>query len=177
MQQALAPEEERFYKNICVMGEAIHECVSKLYQKGYETVDPKIILMSLELMSVFDKHFLIQGFIGNSHIKCWDYVKIRDEVFFVENASDVFKYLPMDKINLFKDLFLTKDPNGESVVPQALKDQIWSILDAMIKISIKYVHKNRIPTLKSDGTKVYEKPDFFKDVDVEGHARNWGVVL
>lgn len=173
----LAPEEERFYKNICVMGEAIHECVSTLYKKGYKTVDPKIISMALEIMSVFDKHFLIRGFIENSHSKCWDYVKKRDEVYFVQNSSDIFKYLPMDKINLFKDLFLTKDEQGVSVVPQALKDQIWSILDAMIKISIKYVHKHRIPYNNPSGERGYNNPGFYPDLDLEWHKTNWGVVL
>jgi hypothetical protein len=173
----LVPEEERFYKNICVMGEAIHECVSKLYGKGYKTVDPQIILLALEVMSVFDKNFLIRGFIENSHSKCWNYIQKRDEVYFVQNSADIFKYLPMDKINLFKDLFLTKDETGASVVPQALKDQIWSILDAMVKISIKYVHKNRKPSINPKGEKVYLDPCFFNDLDLEWHAKNWGVLL
>lgn len=176
----LVPEEERFYKNILIMAEAIHDCVSKLCAKGYQTVDPAIVLLAVELIGAFDKHFLIQGYIKNSHTVCWDYIHKRDEIFFVKNSSDVFKYLPMDKINLFKDLFLTNDEEGNSVVPQELKDQLWDILSAMTKISIKYVHRQRAPYLKKlgDGSLVPAyRENFFEDIDVKRHAKTWGVIL
>jgi hypothetical protein len=176
----LVPEEERFYKNILIMAEAIHDCVTKLFDKGYKTVDPNVVSLAVEVIGVFDRHFLIQGYIKNSHSVCWDYIHKRDEVFFVKNSSDVFQYLPMDKINLFKDLFLTKDEQGNSVVPQELKDQLWNLLSAMTKISIKYIHNRRGPYLKKlgDGTLVPAyKQDFFEDIDVKKHANTWGVVL
>ena len=128
------------------------------------------------IQSFDDKNYLIQGFIENSHEKCWDSIKNRDEQFFVENAGNIFKYLPNDKVNLFKDLFITKDKYGNSVVSIELKNQLWKLFDAMIKISIKYIHKNRGPCLMENGIPAY-KISFFPTVDVSYHAKNWQVIL
>jgi hypothetical protein len=175
----IAPEEERFSKNTTIMAQAVHESVQKLYNAGYKTVDPTLIGLAVTVISAFDKHYLIQGFIENSHEKCWDGIKRRDEIFFVDNASDIFKYLPMDKVNLFRDLFLTKDSHGNSVISQSLKNQLWDLFDAMIKISIKYIHKNRSP----HSYQTYEgiinayRASFFDEVDIEKHSSVWGIKL
>jgi hypothetical protein len=195
----IPPEEERFAKNTTIMIQAVHESISHVYNKGYKTVDPSLIAVAASIISAFDKHYLIQGFIENSavnfvahetseaqasfekkYLTCWDSIKARDQEFFVQNASDVFKYLPMDKVNLFKDLFTTKDDSGNFVVPESLKDQIWKLFDAMIKISIKYIHKNRSPLsyVDSDGTVVNTyNSSFFDEVDLQRHAQVWEVVL
>jgi len=175
-----APEEERFAKNAVIMAQAIHESVRKLYNAGYKTVDPSLVAFAAAVISTFEKHFLIQGFIENSHNTCWDCIKRRDENFFVENASEIFKYLPIDKVNLFKDLFLTKDANGNSVVPDSLKNQLWDLFDAMVKISIKYIHKNRTPYYYQDNNNIVfngYKSSFFDEVDINHHASVWGVKL
>lgn len=174
-----APEEERFAKNTTIMAQAVHESVQKLYNAGYKTVDPTIVALAVTVISSFDKHYLIQGFIETSHEKCWDSIKKRDEVFFVNNASDIFKYLPMDKVNLFKDLFLTKDSQGNSVISQSLKNQLWDLFNAMIKISIKYIHKNRCPYSyqTNDGVVNTYGASFFDEVDLNKHAGVWGVKL
>lgn len=176
---SVAPEEERFAKNTTIMAQAVHESVQKLFNAGYKTVDPTLVSIAVSVISAFDKHYLIQGFIENSHEKCWDGIKKRDEIFFVENASDIFRYLPMDKVNLFKDLFLTKDPQGNSVVSQSLKNQLWDLFDAMIKISIKYIHKNRCPYSyqTNDGLANAYGASFFDEVDLNKHASVWGVKL
>lgn len=176
---SIAPEEERFSRNATIMAQAVHESITKLYNAGYKTVDPGIVLFAVTIISSFDKHYLIQGFIEGSHETCWDGIKRRDEVFFVENAGNIFKYLPMDKVNLFKDLFTTKDMNGNSVISQPFKDQLWDLLDAMVKISIKYVHKNRNPysIQTNEGIVNGYSTSFFNQVDVGKHANIWGVKL
>jgi hypothetical protein len=172
---SVAPEEERFAKNTTIMAQAIQEGIKKLCDAGYQTVDPTIVALAVTVISSFNKHYLIQGFIENSHEKCWDSIKKRDENFFVENASDIFKYLPMDKVNLFKDLFLTKDKNGNSVISQSLKTQLWDLFDAMIKISIKYIHKNRAPYSYSTPNGMINAygAQFFDEVDLDHHATVW----
>jgi len=174
-----APEEERFHKNTIIMAQAIHESVNTLYNKGYDTINPNLITLAVTVISSFDKHYLIQGFIENSHETCWDNIHKRDEKFFVENATDIFKYLPMDKVNLFKDLFSTVDTNGKSVVPQSLKDQLMDLLSAMIRISIKYIHKNRSPFSYSttDGMKHAYGSSFFDEVNIDYHAKVWEIKL
>ncbi|CAH6420859.1 Hypothetical protein HVR_LOCUS1308 [uncultured virus] len=176
---SLAPEHERFAKNTTIMAQAVHEGVKRLYDAGYKTIDPDLIDSAVRVISIFNKHFLIQGFIENSHEKCWDKFKEREEDFFVENAGDIFKYLPMDKVNLFKDLFVTKDSAGNSVVSQNLKNQLWDLFDAMIKISIKYVHNNRSPYSYStpNGISNAYGASFFDEVDIGHHANVWNVRL
>ena len=176
---SVAPEEERFSMNTRIMAQAVHESVSKLYNAGYKTVDPNIIAMAVVVISGFDKHYLIQGFIENSHEVCWDGIKKRDEVFFVNNSKNIFKYLPMDKVDLFKDLFFTKDAQGNNVISQSFKDQLWGLLDAMIKISIKYIHRQRDPySYSTDGSMVNTYgSQFFDEVNLQHHASVWGVKL
>lgn len=174
-----ATEEERFAKNTTIMAQAVHDSIQRLYSSGYKTIHPDIIALAVTMISTFDKHFLIQGFIENGHDKCWDNIKKRDEIFFVQNAGDIFKYLPMDKVNLFKDLFLTKDSSGNSVVSQSLKDQLWGLFDAMVKISIKYIHKSRAPYSYStpEGITNAYGSSFFDEVDLAHHASVWNVKL
>lgn len=176
---ASVPEEERFAKNATIMAQAIQDGVQRLFDAGYQTVNPKLIGTAAVLISNFNKHYLIQGFIENSHTACWDKIKERDENFFVENASNIFRYLPMDKVNLFKDLFLTKDQRGVSVVSESLKQQIWCLFDAMIKISIKYIHRGRNPQAFNVDKKQVNRytASFFDDVDLEYHARVWNLKL
>jgi hypothetical protein len=173
------PEEERFAKNVTIMVEAIQESVRRVYNQGIKTIDPSMISLIATIISSFDKNYLIQGFIENSHEKCWEYIRQRDENFFIENAGDIFKYLPSEKVNLFKDLYQAKDANGNNVVSESLKDQIWRLFDAMIKISIKYIHKGRAPYSYSTNEGVVNAygADFFGEVDISSHAKKWGVVL
>lgn len=175
----VAPEEERFARNATIMAQLVHETVVQLNQAGYRTISPELVSLAATIISGIDKHSLIQGFIESSHAKCWDRIRARDEIFFVENASDIFSILPMDKVNLFKDLFLTTDAHGNSVMSRSLKDQLWDLFDAMVKISIKYVHKGRKPYSYSTATgmaNAYGK-SFYDDVDMAYHAPTWEVTL
>jgi hypothetical protein len=173
----VTPEEERFSKNTIIMAHAVHESVQKLYNAGYKTVDPNMLALYISMISSFDKHELIQGFIKKSHEICWDRIKRREEAFFLENGTQLFEKLPMDKVELFKDLFLTKDSNGNNVVTQEFKDQLWELFDAMVKISIKYIHKNRSPYSYStaDGIVNAYRARFFDDVDIARHAIVWNI--
>jgi hypothetical protein len=157
------PEEERFAANALNLANAILYAVNKLNEKGYKSIDPNTIALGIAVIQTFNKHDLIQGFIKNSHKKCWDKIKERDEQFFIENACHIFEYLPTDSITLFKELYMTKDKHGNNIITQELKNEIWSNFDSMIKISIQYVYKNKLPELKH--------------VDVQHHAKNWAVKL
>ena len=169
------PEEQRFAKNAVVLGQAVLASITKLYNEGYQIVNPILVQIAVAAIGAYDPHGLIQGFIENSHEICWDAIKVRDETFFVENVGTIFKYLPTQEVNLFKDLYTTKDVTGKTVISEALKEQIWRLFDAMIKISIKYVHNNRVP-YEYNGVKGY-RSSFFDNVDVEKHAATWGVAL
>ena len=179
MSQPVPPEEERFSSNVTVMAKAVADGVSQIRAKGYDTVDPTVINLAVAVISGFDKHYLIQGFIENSHQQCWDKIKARDEIYFMEHVHEVFQYLPMEHVNMFADLFRVKDANGQSVVPQSLKDQIWGLFDAMIKICIKYIHKQRGPYSEVNEGEIeqYYQNEFSQQVDLVYHAGVWNVQL
>jgi hypothetical protein len=160
MKNTRPPEEERFAANALNLANAILYAVKKLNDGGCKSIDPNTINLGIAIIQTFNKHDLIQGFIKNSHKKCWDKIKERDEEFFMENAASIFEFLPTDNIALFKDLYMTKDKHGNNIITQELKNEIWSNFDSMIKISIQYVYKNKLP-----------------NVDVSHHAQNWHVKL
>ena len=162
----LPPEQERFKSNAIQLTKALQTGLQKLKNEGYN-VDLTMVMVASALIVGVDAHDLIQGFIETSHFKCWDKIRARDEDFFVENAGSIFAKLPGESVNLFKDLFLTKNADGISVISQKLKNEVWSLFDAMIKIAIKYVHKHR----KMIDEK-YTEP-FYDNVDLEHHALIW----
>jgi hypothetical protein len=175
----LPPEEERFATNVDIMARAVHESVTDLFNAGYQTVKPDLIILARTLMAALDKHYLIRGFIENSHKTCWDSIKRRNEKFFIENAGDIFKYLPVDEVNIFRELFTTVDAYGSSVVSQDIKDELWDLFDVMVKIAIKYVHKYRNPySVIVDGEVVnhYATP-LYEEIDIYRHANTWGLKL
>ena len=177
----IAPEEVRFAKNTSILASCLHELIHKLFESGYKTIHPDIVLVASQIIKTFDAHYLIQGFIENSHESCWDSIHSRNEKFFLENAKDIFQYLPMDKVNLFTDVFLTHNVEGKSVISQESKDQLWNLFAAMTKIAIKYIHKHRSPYSyysdeEGEMVEAYGKP-FFDQVNLSHHAKTWGVEL
>lgn len=165
----LPSEEVRFANNATIMGHAISNGVNTLNNAGYKTIEPIKMLFAVSLIESHgkdDPHNLINLFILNSHEVCWDKIKERDEKFFLENVNKIFSVLPAESINLFKDLFLTVDKNGKNVISQQLKDEIWGLFDAMIKISIKYIAKQQI-----------QNPEKYAAVNLQKHAKTWEVKL
>jgi hypothetical protein len=159
------PEEERFSLVTANMIDAIQYGVSSLHKKNLTTIDPNNITFVGEFIKTLDKHFLIQEFIKKSHMH-WNKIKDRDESFFITHASEVFSFLPNTYIAMFTDLFTAVDKEGKKVIKQNLKDDIWDIFDAMVKISIRYTHKKRISEV-----------DFIQNLDVQTHATTWKLQL
>jgi hypothetical protein len=82
---------------------------------------------------------------------------------------------------LFCDLFCLRTADGKSVISEELKDQIWGLMMAMVKIAIKYVHENRGPTASGSATGAinsYKYPNFVEELTcLVEHAAKWGVKL
>lgn len=156
-------EEERFFGNVQIMAEIVYDNINFLYSQGYSNISPVLVSLAVNILSSFDKVYLINGFIENSHI-FWDSILRRDEIFFIENTATVFKYLPLEKVNLFKDLFTIRDKNGNIIISQEIKDQLWDIFGAMVKICIKYIIRMR---------KIEEY--FFDEIDIKYHKTRWNI--
>lgn len=175
-------EQERFASNAVQMAHLLKDIIDKLWASGYRKVNPAIVEIAAGLLGQFDKHTLIQGFITNSHAECWDYIKERNEDFFLNNAGQIFQYLPMDHVSIFKELFQAVDANGKSIIEPELREQLWDLFAAKVKICIKYIHKHRAPYSCESGAgnvgivNAYGK-SFFDEVDLAKHAATWGVQL
>jgi hypothetical protein len=181
--------EEQFRNNAVGLCETICAAIDKLYKAGYKTVPPMIANLIPSAIKVMEARKLIDGFITGCHlsnpdgsytgVNCWDYMKKRDEEFFLNNVKSIFGSLPIDNVNLFVDLFSTKDTSGKSIISQRTKDNVWEILDAMILISIKYIHQNRNPFSQRQGDvikKMYSA-SFMDMMDMGANVRLWGVKL
>jgi hypothetical protein len=187
MSNTLPPPEVRFAANCENLAAAIKDGIINIQQAGFSVnVNPSMIDLATSLLQAYDKKLLIEGFIKNSHQECWDQINQRNEIFFDKNAAKIFKILPMDTINLFRDLYFTKNARGESVVTSDIKDGVWSILDAMIKIAIKYTHAMRGPILQKNAAgdmvvvytnKLPENLKFLEEVNIEKHSKTWKIQL
>jgi hypothetical protein len=168
MQRNLPSEEIRFANNVSVMGQAISTGINKLHKEGYKVIDPITVVFALSVIESHGKenpHDLIDKFISRSHEECWDKIKERDEKYFIENMSNIFNMIPQDSVNIFKDLFTTVDKNGCSVIPIQLKEEIWNLFDALIKISIKYIYKQNKHNNK------------YSHIDLDRHCHVWSIKL
>jgi len=173
------PPEDRFYKNILILSEILYNGFNELKNLGYTSLNPSMIDLVMNIISSFDKKYLITAFIKKSHEKFWDKIKLRDEEYFIENSHKIFDILPMKNLDVFKELYLSKDEKGNSIITDDQKDDIWNLLDALVKISIKFVHENRDPqSIVKDGkTLLKYNKEFLNDVNIEYHKKEWGLNL
>jgi hypothetical protein len=177
---SLPPEEERFFENSFVMADAIKHALREFAKRGHTQASPMMIDMAMAFLSKYDRHELIQKFIDNGHQECWDKIKERDEEFFIANSKVIFSYLPDTILSIFADLFRARDSSGILIMDDEFKAGVWRILDALIKISIKYVHKRRGPRIHTKNGKSYydyTNVKFMPDVDIAHHANVWGLDL
>lgn len=176
-QQNIPPEEDRFKGNISGLVEFIHELISQCADDGKTEIDPSVIHLAAGFVDSYDSDVLIKHFIERSY-KYWTNILDREEKFFRENCADVFVDLPMKEVNAFSDLFKTE---GDPIICQDDKDCIWEYFDSFIKISIKYVHRERGPKMRDLGKgkgpqRVYSK-NVFATVDLRPYVKRLSVQL
>lgn len=173
------PEEDRFHRNVIDLTQLIHELVEDAHNRGYQIINPNLIILGSMFLQGYNKQSLINNFITYSHADYWEEIRHRDENFFSEHASKIFQGLPVNNVNAFKELFVLKDANGQPVISQEDRDVIWEYFDSLIIISIKYVHRCRGPQSKVTGDGVIQSytKRFMEYVDLPTHVRRWSVHL
>lgn len=177
MDRTLPPPEERFHQNVIGMSQLVYDLVDSAFRRGYKIINPNLVALCEGILSFWNKRSLIDGFIRHSHAH-WDQIHRRDETFFERHAKDIFKGLPLDKVDAFKELFTLRDDHGQHVIKQDDRDAIWDFFGSLIKISIHYIHDNRKPKIRVDTTgsrQLIYTQVFCNDIDLEHHARVWGV--
>lgn len=174
------PTSERFQKNVLDLLDIVMELNQIVYDNGYRYVEPALMEMAGPILKEIPHTHLIETFIDstyNSEIKStyWDQIRLKSEVFFLENSDKIFSGLPLGNIKAFKALFTAKDSEGELIISEEDRDCLWSYFSSLVKICINYIHEGREPRLK-DGNPRYGK-NFYPDVELEQQAKLWKVEL
>jgi len=170
--------EERFYCNVVDLSKLIEELITICYENGYKYVHPSLVKLATMVISGTNKTTIMENFIFYSY-PYWEKIAKREESFFLENCKNVFKDLPLDKVDAFKVLFTAVDSNGTPIINDEDRCGIWDFFEGLIRICIKYIHEKRKPKLKStpEGTKRVYETKFFPDINLQRYATLWKVEL
>jgi hypothetical protein len=182
------PEEERFKTNILDLTSLVHELSTICWDNGVKDVNPTLVSLAESYLSGYDKIKLINTFIEHSYKNpkneeedLWTKIHSRNENFFIDNAHIIFQHLPIDtnNINAFKVFFTAVDQNGNNIIIQEDRDAIWDIFGSLIKICIKYVHRERGIEMIStpNGLRPKYQNQVFPHIEVRKQARLWGIKL
>lgn len=181
--QEQVPEEIRFSRNVGGLAEDVHGIVSKFHQQGYPIINPVLIEFASRLIEKLDKETLINGFIKFSHMH-WGEIKKRKREFFLDHARGIFAGLPLNNIDAFKMLFELKKEDGSHLVCGDDEETLWLYFESLVKVSIKYIHRKRMPkSYKTERGVMFEytRSDFFNDdnikINLEEHAKIWEIHL
>lgn len=182
-------EEERFKTNLLDLTALVHELSTICWDAGIKDVNPTLISLAESYLSGYDKKQLIEKFINNSYENpnaaededLWTKIYNRNENFFIDNAHVIFKHLPIDSsnINAFKVFFTAVDSDGKNIIIQEDRDAIWDIFGSLIKICIKYVHRERGITLVEtpNGRRPKYTNKAFPNIKVREQSNLWDITL
>lgn len=169
---------KRFYQNIMDLASLIHELIIICYDKGYKSVDPRIVKFGSVFLGTMDEVTIIDVFIKNSYMH-WVKIHGRDESFFMDNAKDIFSKVPGSQhLDSFKVLMESKTATGENVIITEDRDALWDYFDSLIKICIKYIHQGRGPkVIDKDGksTPVYTVKFYPEITNLHHMAKLWKI--
>lgn len=174
-------EEERFSANVGGVTNFVQSKLEKLWKNGIQDINPFYIQLAHVYLINLDKKFLIETFIEHSH-NYWEKIRLQEESFFVENCSEIFGKLPVDKGNIdaFKLLFSKKDEKGNFVITPDDKATIWEFFGSFVKICIKYIHRIR-EVHNEEGPDGKFRPRYryqnFPQIKVRELAKLWGINL
>lgn len=163
--------------------------ISDAWESGWQIVHPTLLDAAMKYIS--EKKYscvtMIETFIFYSN-ECWDMIHDKNEKFFEEKAWVLFRDIPKEAVVKFKELFLKKNPDtNEFVINQSDRDSLWVFFFLMVRVSIHYIHENRIPFLtykkfknkegiiKTKAIPGYEKVDFMKEIDLNKHCDKWKI--
>ncbi len=188
MESGKSPINERsdeqarfFHETVIALSQLTSELIGTAKKEGYNDKDGLSLLVTTAstLLVQFDPIKLIESFIRLAHDQYWNQINSKDEDFFKNNATVLFKNLPIGGINPF-ELLTLKNKKGEYYICKDDRDAIWEYFFSLVRLSIKYVHYKRQPIIRilenGDKKPVYGKKEFI-DVKLEKHAKLWGVPL
>ncbi len=108
-----------------------------------------------------------------------DQIIARHENFFSQNAAKLFPALPPDMITPVALLLTRKDENGTDIISKEDKEAIWTFLDCLVKICIKYIHIKRMPIIKQteNGPKPFYQCKYQPTIPIQKYANHYKLKL
>lgn len=162
-------EAVRFHETCISFIDLIHELILELYEKNKTTINPSLIELIKHNIQIYNNMELINTFISKSHIY-WDNIRKREESFFIDHSNNIFGEISMQHVNTFKFIF------QNNILSDIDKQCIWDYMDSMVRISIKYIHKNRKPVFNENGEKRYSF-HFLPEVKITKWSKIWNIKL
>lgn len=168
--------QDKFKTNFDMLGATVIECTNILSLAGFTLANPVAVNDAFQTLKKWTADDLIVEFIKVSHSTCWDKVHSKDRPQMIVAANDTFlgilkdaqpmiyQMLAMINYNIFDYMYNAKDAQGVQVLDEKLIQSIWNYMAAMIRISIRYIHKKR----QTD-------TQFMADVDYMRHAKTWSI--
>lgn len=174
------PEEIQFSETLSGLISVVQDISERLSELGIETINADLLKLAAALVHAYDnKHELVQSVIEYSY-EYWGKIKHKERNFFIENAGDIFSHLPSGHVQAFKKIFELKDEHGKYMVTEMEEEDLWAFFEALVRVSIRYVHRQRQPCLtrtRAGITMEYKNPDFMSYIDLERNAKEWDLEL
>lgn len=180
MAAVIPPEEDRFQSNMLALVDLVRELIATCHASGKTTINPALISLARGILESYDKKVAIENFIGYSY-EFWDQISKREEIFFLENCSTIFRDIPGNHLDAFRELYEARDAEGKPIIIESDKDAMWEFFDSLIKICIKFIHRERGPTMKDlnkgKGPQPVYTVNSFPDVRLQHYSNVWKVDL
>lgn len=158
-----------FSSNMSTLISLLTECVGILEQFGVPTVNATLLSLGDLYLKNQNQQDLLDNLIRKSHETCWDRIYEKNENFFIENAGVIFAAFE-NHVGVFKVIFTALDMNGQKIIGDDIRDDIWLVLKGIVSIAIKYIHNGRCPM---PGPR-YTLP-FFDMVNLSYHIPKWEI--
>ena len=163
----------KFKTNLIQLCNDMKDIIAPIYEKGLTNINPQLIEFVSAFLNTYDTNQLFNNFISYS-CDYWGKIKAKDESFFIENAKDIFRDLPVDNIDPFKEFFEGSNIEDED------KDLIWEYFTSFVKLSLRHIHTMRCPAWKeNDGNykKVYSNQVYMEVKNLTRMAKEFDIKL
>lgn len=183
------PTDMRFLNNICVVADIILEINSKLKDSGVESpVNDFIITMGKAGLIKSDSIKAINVFISKT-AQHWESIRKKEEIFLrtymaesmfvdLEQYKDFIGGIPTFFELITNDEKLSELKERDAIV--SLREEIWVIMHACVKVCITYIHECRkqitVVTKDESGaeiTKTKYTETFFPDLSIKKLRELW----
>lgn len=137
----------KFAKNIEEFINMLREIFNDCKESGCQIVPDILLEIGIREIKSYATREIIESLIDCSNYH-WEEMHEKNESYFEKNLALIFSGLKMENVGLFKKLLVAQDENGELIVTDIDRDNIWNYLHAFIKLTLSFIHEERGPMLK-----------------------------